>query len=302
MRWIAPALLAEFEAAGTNAHRLATGGGGWVERFGEDVLVSHKAPGAGEELCREAMAWCEAGGVPVQRVFGRFLPRQNEDREAPVLLHGNPGLPLETIVCEGALRYHVDFGAGYSPGLFLDQRANRAWLRASGAKRLLNTFSYTCSFSVVGASAGMETLSVDLSKRSLERGRANLVLNGIDPAGHRFLADDAIEVLPRLARRGEKFDAIVLDPPTFSRSNRGRKFQAEEHLPVLLQAAFEVAARGAKVLLSTNCTRIDARALDQIARMSLKSVRRGGQLHREPDLPDIPAGAAARTVWILCDV
>ena len=199
------------------------------------------------------------------------------------------------------MKFGLDFGAGYSAGLFLDQRANRAVARTGDVRRLLNTFAYTCSFSVAAALAGAETVSVDLSKKSLDRGRENFALNGLDPIaerGHRFLADDVLEVLPRLARRGEKFDAIILDPPTFSRGNKGRKFQIEHDLEALFLAALEVAAPRARVLLSTNCTRLDRRALESIARYGLKIGRRAGDLHSEPELPDIPAAQCAQTLWV----
>ncbi len=140
------------------------------------------------------------------------------------------------------MRYGLDFAGGYSAGLFIDQRANRARLRALKPKRLLNTFAYTCSFSVVAALAGAETLSVDLSRRSLTRGEENFQRNGLDPkAGHRFIADDVLAVLPRLARRGEKFDAIILDPPTFSRNQAGAAFQVQRDFDRLVTLALEVA-------------------------------------------------------------
>jgi 23S rRNA (cytosine1962-C5)-methyltransferase len=164
---------------------------------------------------------------------------------------------------------------------------------------LLNTFAYTCSFSVVAALAGAETLSVDLSKKSLDRGRANFTLNGIDPAaGHRFIADDVLDVLPRIARRGEKFDAIVLDPPTFSRGNRGRRWQVEQHLEDLVVAAMEMAAPSARIRVSTNCTKLQHADLERVARFALKFHRRAGDLHREAQLPDFPPGHGARTLWI----
>lgn len=199
------------------------------------------------------------------------------------------------------MKFGLDFAAGYSAGLFIDQRANRALMRHAGVQRLLNTFAYTCSFSVAAALAGAETVSVDLSKKSLDRGRENFVLNGLEPTaerGHRFHADDVLDVLPRLARKGETFDAIILDPPTFSRGNKGRKFQVEHDLEALFLAALEVAAPRARILLSTNCTRLDGRALESIARFGLKATRRSGDFHREPDLPDIPTGLLAQTLWV----
>ena len=160
---------------------------------------------------------------------------------------------LETEVSEAGVRYGLDFAGGYSAGLFIDQRANRARLRALKPKRLLNTFAYTCSFSVVAALGGAETVSVDLSRRSLTRGEENFQRNGLDPkAGHRFIADDVLAVLPRLARRGEKFDAIILDPPTFSRNQAGAAFQVQRDFDRLVALALEVAAPGAKILLSVN--------------------------------------------------
>src|SRR5204863_6937957 len=149
--------------------------------------------------------------------------------------------------------------------------------------------AYTCSFSVAAALAGAETISVDLSKKSLDRGRANFALNSIETTSHRFLADDVLDVLPRLARRGETFDAIILDPPTFSRGNKSRRFQVEKDLESLLVTALEVATPDARILLSTNCTRLAPRDLEQLARYALKLNRRTASFHRVPDLPDIPA-------------
>jgi len=298
LRWISPALIPAFEAAGTNAHRLASSPQTWIERLGEDVIISFQHPEDAEPTRAELAEWCTTHSLPVRRVFGRFVPRQNVERSTPRLMDGPTNLSLETSVQEANMNYTIDFSAGYSAGLFLDQRANRAWIRTQPVKRLLNTFAYTCSFSVVAGSMGAETVSVDLSKKSLDRGQRNFALNGLPQDGHRFIADDVMDVLPRLARKGEKFDTIILDPPTFSRGNEGRRFQVEKDFPDLLAAALELADTSARVLLSTNCTRLSVRDLEWFARHALKQVRRAGDLFREPELPDIPADLAARTVWL----
>jgi 23S rRNA (cytosine1962-C5)-methyltransferase len=116
---------------------------------------------------------------------------------------------------------------------------------------------------------------------------------------HRFYADDVLDTLPRLVRKKERFDVIILDPPTFSRGNKGRRFQVEEDLEALLLAALDLAAPRAKILLSTNCTRLNRRALETIARFACKTNRLAADFHAEPALPDIPAEAAAQTVWLL---
>jgi 23S rRNA (cytosine1962-C5)-methyltransferase len=269
-----------------------------VERLGPDVLISFKTDAARDQALDELKEWAERSGYEIDRIFGRFLPKQNAERIAPVLIEGDPEKPLTTVVTEYGVRYGIDFGAGYSAGLFIDQRANRSYVRMLAPKRLLNTFAYTCSFSVVAALAGAETVSTDLSKKSLDRGRENFELNGLSLEGHRFIADDVLDLIPRMARRGEKFDTIILDPPTFSRGNKGRRWQVEQGLEDLVMAASEIAAPNASILISTNCTRLNRRVLEAIARFCIKTTRRGGDFHHEAPLADFPAGTGAQTLWL----
>lgn len=296
--WIERELMARFEAENTNAYRLCTAAGGWIERYGQDVLVSFKSEEARERLTTAYRGWAQKSGYTLQRMFARFLPRENAERVAPKLLLGDPHASLRSVVTERGLHFAVDFGAGYSAGLFIDQRENRRFLRHAAPKRMLNCFAYTCSFSVAAATAGASTLSIDLSRKSLERGRENFALNGLSTAEHRFMADDVFALLPRLGRKGEKFDLIVLDPPTFSRSRRGKTFHVEADFEGLLLAALEVAERGARILLSTNCSGLNERALEVMARFCLKTSRRGGSFHREPPPVEFPPGSAASTLWL----
>mgnify|MGYP003694676773 CR=1 FL=1 len=127
----------------------------------------------------------------------------------------------------------------------------------------------------------LRRLSIDLSKKSLDRGRDNFALNRLATDRHRFIADDVLSVLPRLARKGELFDAIILDPPTFSRSRTGKSWQVEHDFEKLLLAALEVAERDARILLSTNCTRLNERALQIMGRFCLKATRRAGSFNRQ---------------------
>ncbi len=297
--WLAPAKLTALNAAGTTAHRICSSPGGWVERLGDDVLVCYKSDADRDKLVAGLADWSAQAQWHPRRVFGKYIPKQNEDRISPTLLSGDATLPLATTVTEAHTLYALDFAAGYSHGLFLDQRANRALVRRAKPKRLLNTFAYTCSFSVVAALTGAETVSVDLSKKSLDRGRENFALNNLDATtGHRFFADDVLDVLPRLARRGEQFDIIILDPPTFSRGNQGRRWQVEQDLEALIEAALDLAAPDSRILLSTNCARLNVTALEQIARFCIKQRSRGCDYLREPELPDFPPTHAASTLWL----
>ena len=299
--WIERGLVDTFTAAGTNAHRVFSSRNAWVERFDTDYLVSYKDSADLTELTSDLQGWIAFCELPVSRVFGRYLALQNNERNAPVLVSGDTALPLETVVTENHLRYGIDFVAGYSVGLFFDQRANREFLIGVRPKRVLNTFAYTCSFSVAAASVGAQSVSIDLSAKSLSRGKANFALNDFSCDGHRFLADDALEVMPRLVRKMELFDAIILDPPTFSRGAKGRKFQVEKNLGDLLHLAIELAAPQARILVSTNCTRLDLEALETLARGELRIGQRRAEFHRTLPLPDFPPGEGAATLWLLLD-
>ena len=296
--WVDATMLRDFASEGTSAHRLCTIAEGWVERFGDDVLLSYRSVAARDQLLLELNLWGTAIGFRFSRVFGRFLPKQNEEREKPRLMFGNAAQSLRTIVAERRLQFGVDFGAGYSVGLFIDQRENRSYVRQIAPRRLLNCFAYTCSFSVAAAAVGAKTVSVDLSKNSLNRGRENFALNSLRTDDHQFIADDVLAVLPRLARRGEKFDAIILDPPTFSRNRRGKAFHVEQDFERLLTLAIALATRDCHILLSTNCSSLGQHALEVMGRYCMKVARRAGRFHRSPPLPDFPGGDGATTTWL----
>jgi 23S rRNA (cytosine1962-C5)-methyltransferase len=296
--WIDPKLLRDFRAEGTDANRLCTVEDGWVERFGWDILISFKRVLTRAQLVAELQSWASSVGFEVGRIFARFVPRKSEQREPPCLICGDPGENLQSIATERHLKFGIDFGTGYSPGLFLDQRENRRYVRHISPRRLLNCFAYTCTFSVSAAYVGAATLNIDLSKKYLARGRENFALNCIPTIDHRFIADDVRAVLPRLARKGEKFDVIILDPPTFSRSPEGKTFQVEHDFEKLLIDALELAERDGHILLSTNCSALREHALEVMARYCLKAARRAATFHRPAHLPDFPPGVGASSIWL----
>jgi 23S rRNA (cytosine1962-C5)-methyltransferase len=294
MEWIGPALVKEFASLGTDAYRIADGEGCRIERFGDGAIISHTAEKPPSGILDELATWCGKAEVLIDRTYARRLVIGPGKDDAPRPL-GRLPRQHTSIVHEEGLRYEIDFLAGYSCGLFLDQRANRRQLRAFGVANLLNTFAYTCSFSVAAAAGGARTLSIDLSKAALERGRRNFALNGLSREGHRFVADDAFDVLARLARRGEKFDAIILDPPTFSRGRSGRLFRAQRDYRRLIELAVPCAAPGAVILLSTNCFQLGASELRALGR---RHVPAPVSFFAPPPPPDIPAESAAASVWM----
>ena len=291
-KWLDPGIAAALAASGTDACRIASAEGWRIDRFGDTALISQREDEL--ELVTGLDDWCRQAGVPLKRIYRRRLVVGPDGEDAPLLIRGDADAHAG-IVSENNLRYGVDFTTGYSCGFFPDQRANRWRLRELKAARVLNAFAYTCSFSVAAAAAGAATMSVDLARAALERGRRNLQLNEIPPEGHRFLADDVFAVLPRLARRGERFEAIVLDPPTFSRGRRGRVFRVERDFGELFELAVACAAPDAWILLSSNCSSLRT---DAIRRMVKNCLRCSCHFFSTPPLPDVPATDAPAAVWV----
>jgi len=163
------------------------------------------------------------------------------------------------IVDEAGLRFKLNLSDYLDTGLFLDHRPARLAIgRAARGKRVLNLFSYTGTFSVHAASGGAaEVLSVDLSNTYNEWTKANFELNGIAPAVHEELKADCIEFLGAAARRKERWDLIVCDPPTFSNSSMAKTdFDVVRDWLRLLESCAALLPPGGTILFSTNARRL----------------------------------------------
>lgn len=219
-------------------------------------LVDGPADGCGEvEIDDFAGHWLVQtrgefpGWLPLDRAKAVYWKKLGE-KEPPRWIAGEK-LVEPFVVRERGLKYRIDFQAGYSQGLFLDQRLNRARAGECGGV-LLNCFAYTCAFGVSAAAGGAHTVNVDLSKKFLEWGKRNYLLNGIDPAGHEFLNGDVFDWLKRLSKKERTFDLIVLDPPTFSRNADGAVFSIESRMSDLVGLAENILSKTGVILCSTN--------------------------------------------------
>ena len=292
--WIDPEAAKVLVAGGTTAFRLSEGREGWVERFGETALISADRDEDIRDLLGELEDFARGCDWSFGRVFGRRRVVAPGASDVPFLLRGDPALPSTEIVRESGLNYEVDFALSYSPGLFPDQRGNRTVLRRLQPGTVLNTFAYTCAFSVAAAAEGAQTVSVDVSKASLQRGRRNFSLNGIATDGHLFVAEDVPTYLARLGRRGQRFDAIILDPPTFGRGGGRRTFRVERDFPELVAMAAALLEPGGSLLLSTNYSAWTAGSLREIATGVLP---RGVVFESAPPASDFREGSGSATVW-----
>lgn len=129
-------------------------------------------------------------------------------------------------------------------GIFPEQEPNWEWSKKQIEKlekpKVLNLFGYTGIASVVAAQAGAYVTHVDASKQSLDWAHDNARRSGVGEDKVRWLLDDALAFAKREARRGVKYDGIILDPPAFGRGAKGEVWKIEEALPELLTTLREI--------------------------------------------------------------
>lgn len=324
-------------------HGAADGAPGmYVERLGEFDLVqtdAELAPEAGD-------AWRGAAtrGTYLKRLSRHVRGRPVEESSPQPV--GGEAAPERFSVRENGVRFELSFAEGYSYGLFLDQRDNRRRLltghvaagfplfpaacslssaasggegrgeevlpspklsgSSEGGREVLNCFAYTCAFSVCAALGGARATSLDLSRKYLDWGRRNFALNGLDPAAHDFIYGDVFDWLRRLGKKGRQFDAVLLDPPTFSRSKEHGDFRAETDYGQLITTALPLVRPGGVLFASTNAARLAPELfVEQVRRAVASAGRRVVQEHYVPQPPDFPISrdepAYLKTLWLRVD-
>ena len=175
---------------------------------------------------------------------------------------------LEQLVSEGGLRFVVRVGGHIDTGLFCEQRLLRARVAAAArGKSFLNLFADTCTASVYAAHGGARRVtSVDLSARYLAWGRENFARNDLRAADARFVEDDCLAFLERAT---ERFDVILLNPPTYSRSHRMQgDFELQRDHVRLIRAAVARLGPQGQLFFATHARGF---ALDEALRAELQA-------------------------------
>jgi 23S rRNA (cytosine1962-C5)-methyltransferase len=277
----AAALRAEVRAV-TNAYRLVDDAADGcpnmtVDCYADWAVLSlyDSSADARLEAIAGALTHGFARGVYVKRHVRGDQRRRDRADVAPSSPAAGEPAPETVLVDEHGMRLTARLFDGLSTGLFTDQRDNRRLVRElAHDARVLNLFAYTCSFSVAAALGGAaETVSVDLSKRALERGRENLAQNGVSSSDHRLVHEDVLSFVPRALRRGDRYDIVVLDPPSFG--TRARKtFSVERDYSALLQQTIELLAPGGRLLAVTNHRKTSLSELRRMAESAALGARR----------------------------
>ena len=304
----------------TNAYRLihgaADGWPGWyVERLGDFLLSQAEQPLSSEQrqVLSQWMNQFSWRGV-YHRIWTRQLQQTKTEERFPNCVLGEMAPPV-FFVRENGLQFELSFAEGCSVGLFLDQRENRRRILTNHVAagfplfqkereqtEVLNTFAYTCGFSVCAAKSGARVTSLDLSRKYLAWGKRNFAVNGLNATGHDFILGDAFDWLGRLAKKGRVYDLVILDPPTFSRSKDWETFRAEKDYGRLVSAVLPLLANNGVLFASTNAAQVSpAQFLEVISAAVTARKLRIHQAHYVPQPLDFPVTRAEpaylKTAW-----
>ena len=234
-------------------HRLLDSGNGFkLEEIG-GVRMIRSEPKAWWSKSLPAADWTRA-----------VAEHEEGGREGHWKLKGNCPKEWETKL--GKIRFQLRFMDNSKQfGVFAEQSPHWKWLAARQQKseprpRLLNLFGYTGAASLVAAQAGWHVTHVDASKPAVAWGRRNQELSGMAQEPIRWIIEDAMTFVKREVKRGNKYEAIMLDPPAFGRGPTGEFWKVERDLAPLLRACRELLSPQAQFILLTVYT-IDASSI-----------------------------------------
>jgi len=205
---------------------------------------------------------------------GEFLPGADEDGGGRWEINGRlpeNGWPLHW--------RDVTFQASCTPfrhlGFFPDMSPVWDWMRGQIApeQEVMNLFGYTGVGSLALAGAGAKVTHVDASKKSVEAGKRNAVLSGMEDRPIRWMIDDAAKFTAREGRRGRRYDGIILDPPKYGRGPNGEIWRLEEGLPGLLQDCRALLDENSKFLfLTVYAIRMSALSIGELMRQMMQDL------------------------------
>ena len=205
-----------------------------------------------------------------------FVPGSDEEGGGRWIQH-RP-VPRHWDLARGDVHFHASLTPFRHLGFFPDMAPQWDWMRErSTDAEVLNLFGYTGVGSLLLSDAGARLVHVDASKKSVEQGKENARLSGVDDRPIRWIVDDASKFTAREVRRGRRYDGILLDPPKFGRGPTGEVWRLEENLaPLLTDCGRLLDADSRFLVLTVYAVRMSALAIGELVRQSLSHL--GGRV------------------------
>lgn len=212
-----------------------------LERFGEVVVIRS-----------EPKAWWRKSSPEIwKNADARYLDDDKKNSKWQFFKKVKP-----PVMDFNGVKFATKFMDGSKHlGVFPEQSPHWDFIAKSASQRknprLLNLFGYTGAATLVAAKSGWLATHVDASKPSVEWARKNQEISGLSEKPVRWIIDDALKFAQREARRGAKYDAIVLDPPAFGRGPKNELWKLEKMLPQLLEACQKILSENPMFVMMT---------------------------------------------------
>ena len=215
-------------------------------------------------------------------------------------------LPEQWNISYGKLNFVLKPMGFKHTGLFPEQAANWDWfsklIANSGRKiKVLNLFAYTGGATIAAAAAGASVVHVDAAKGMVAQAKENAALSGLSEAPIRYIVDDCKKFVERELRRGNRYDAIIMDPPSYGRGPSGEVWKIEESVDELITLASKLLSdEPLFFLVNSYTTGLSPMAMQYILGLKVASVHGGRLESGELGLKvtqtglSIPCGASAR--------
>ena len=176
-------------------------------------------------------------------------------------------------------------------GIFPEQAVNWDWMmnkikNSARDIKVLNLFAYTGGASVACLKAGASVCHVDSSKGMCEWAKENVASSGLRDKPIRFLVDDVVKFVNREIRRGHKYDAIIMDPPSYGRGTNGEVWKFEDNIADLVKLCMNVLSdKPLFFLINSYTTGISSQVLENLLRINIPKKAKGKFSHGELGLP-----------------
>ncbi len=218
-------------------------------------------------------------------------------------------LPESWVISYRDLKFRIKPMGFKHTGLFPEQAANWDWFSEliKGAGRpikVLNLFAYTGGATIAAAAAGASVCHVDASKGMVQAAKENAELSGLSDAPIRYIVDDCKKFVEREIRRGNKYDGIIMDPPSYGRGPTGEVWKIEESIDEFVELVSKLLSdKPLFFLLNSYTTGLSASTMRYIAQTRLSPVARLSSVADELGLPveesglALPCGSSVRVTF-----
>lgn len=236
----------------------------------------------------------QAAFPEIKGIYEKFRYKRN-DNVISRFVSGKEA-PEPVIVKENGISYATYLNDGLMTGIFLDQREVRAALteRYAAGKTVLNTFSYTGAFSVAAAMGGaVQTTSVDVANRSMERTKEQFEVNNLDPEQHKIYVMDVFDYIRFAIRKELQFDVTIIDPPSFARTKK-RTFSVTKDYTQLLEELIQITKTDGLLIVSSNASNYKEKNFKQDIAQAFQNSNSGYRILETFHLPAdfaVPAGS-----------